>query len=50
MQLGLMYGQIAINPALYNITRYVDRNFAKDPTNWKSIMRYFFFFIEVVVS
>lgn len=49
MKLGLMYGQIPIDLALYNLTGYANSNFAKYHANQKSIMKYYIFLNKVVI-
>lgn len=43
MQLDLIYGQTAIDLALYNLTSYTNSNFTLDFINQKLVLKYFFF-------
>lgn len=55
MQLELIYGQRP-NKATprdsfpYNLIKYIDNNFVSNPRDRKSIIRYCFFYNEIVVS
>ena len=50
MQMKLMFGQTLTNPPPYSLTGYADSNFAGDPADQKSVMRYCFFLNRAVVS
>lgn len=43
IQLDLIYGQIAIDLTLYNLTGYTNSNFILDFINQKLVLKYFFF-------
>lgn len=54
INLRLIYKQYSTikllkNLQLYNLVGYTNSNFASDPKNWKLVMRYYFFFNEIVV-
>ena len=51
MKLGLVYGQTTVRDSLpYCLIGYTNSNFAGDPEDCKSVMGYYFFLNEAVVS
>lgn len=50
IHLGITYKAGWIKPLLYRLKRYVNSNYAKDPKNYNSIIKYCFFIYGAIVS
>lgn len=55
IQIGLIFGQesnshLPRDLLFYGLTGYADKNFARDPKDWKLVMDDYIFFNKTVVS